>query len=72
MDLEYYNTEETHSGKHCYGKTPMQTWNEPYILQRKNYLDSQYQMLCLYLCRVENEGNLGIQKNPIFNSQTLL
>lgn len=24
--LEYYNTERTHSGKYCYGKTPMQTF----------------------------------------------
>jgi len=24
--MEYYNNERTHSGKHCYGKTPMQTF----------------------------------------------
>src|SRR5690606_21783686 len=24
--LLYYNTERTHTGKHCYGKTPMQTF----------------------------------------------
>jgi len=24
--LSYYNNERTHIGKHCYGKTPMQTF----------------------------------------------
>jgi len=24
--LSYYNNERTHTGKHCYGKTPMQTF----------------------------------------------
>ncbi len=26
--LEFYNTERPHSGKYCYGKTPMQTWKD--------------------------------------------
>lgn len=29
--LFYYNNERTHSGKHCYGKTPMQTLKLPNI-----------------------------------------
>ena len=26
--LEEYNNERVHSGKYCYGKTPMQTFND--------------------------------------------
>ncbi len=26
--LEYYNHERPHSGKYCYGKTPMQTFQD--------------------------------------------
>ena len=28
MWIEGYNAERTHSGKYCYGKTPMQTFLE--------------------------------------------
>ena len=35
--LEFYNNERTHSGKHCYGKTPMQTFKDSlYIANNKN------------------------------------
>ena len=26
--LDYYNNQRSHSGKYCYGKTPMQTFND--------------------------------------------
>ena len=26
--LDYYNNQRSHSGKYCYGKTPMQTFHE--------------------------------------------
>ena len=26
--VDHYNQERTHSGKYCYGKTPMQTWKD--------------------------------------------
>lgn len=35
--LEYYNNERPHSGKHCYGKTPMQTFRDSlHIAKSKN------------------------------------
>lgn len=35
--LEFYNNERTHSGKHCCGKTPMQTFKDSlYIANSKN------------------------------------
>jgi len=30
--MKYYNNERTHSGRYCYGKTPMQTFKESIIL----------------------------------------
>jgi hypothetical protein len=26
--MDYYNTRRTHQGKHCQGRTPMQTFDE--------------------------------------------
>ncbi len=36
--LEYYNNERAHSGKHCYGKTLMQTWNQSLYLAKEKLL----------------------------------
>lgn len=37
--VTFYNNERTHSGKHCYGKTPIQTWNESLHLAKEKLLD---------------------------------
>lgn len=37
--MQTYNTERTHSGKYCYGKTPMQTFAESAPLARDRQLD---------------------------------
>ncbi|SHN43682.1 hypothetical protein SAMN05216311_11615 [Chitinophaga sp. CF418] len=36
--LHYYNTERSHSGRYCFGKTPMQTWLDSKELANKNRL----------------------------------
>lgn len=41
--VEWYNNERTHSGRCCYGKTPMQTFNESKHLAKEKELNSQYQ-----------------------------
>jgi hypothetical protein len=34
--MDYYNNERTHSGKYCYGKTPMQTFiDSKYLAEEK-------------------------------------
>lgn len=38
--LHYYNQERTHSGKHCYGKTPMQTFQDSKSLAREKLLET--------------------------------
>jgi hypothetical protein len=37
--VESYNTERTHSGKYCYGKTPMQTFLDSKKLAHDKQLD---------------------------------
>ena len=37
--MNYYNKERPHSGRYCYGKTPMQTFNESIILAKQKLLD---------------------------------
>jgi transposase InsO family protein len=37
--LQYYNNERPHSGRYCYGKTPMQTFNETIILAKQKLLN---------------------------------
>src|SRR6266478_6304771 len=37
--IESYNHERTHSGKYCYGKTPIQTFNDSKHLAKENALD---------------------------------
>ena len=38
--LEHYNNQRTHSGKHCYGKTPIETFNQSRHLAKVKELDS--------------------------------
>ena len=37
--IDYYNKERTHSGKHCYGRTPWQTFLESIHLAKQKMLD---------------------------------
>lgn len=37
--MEYYNKERTHSGKHCFGRTPWQTFLESIDLAKQKMLD---------------------------------
>jgi hypothetical protein len=41
--LDYYNNQRTHSGKYCFGKTPMQTWNDSLHLAKEKLLNNHYQ-----------------------------
>jgi transposase InsO family protein len=41
--LEYYNNERTHTGKYCYGKTPIQTWMDSLHLAKDKLLSNLYQ-----------------------------
>ena len=38
--LSYYNNERTHTGKHCYGKTPMQTFLDSKPMAKEKLLET--------------------------------
>ncbi|NAW51417.1 transposase, partial [Elizabethkingia argentiflava] len=37
--LSYYKNERTHTGKHCYGKTPMQTFLDSKTIAKEKLLE---------------------------------
>lgn len=37
--MDFYNTQRPHSGRYCFGKTPMETFNESVTLARQKMLD---------------------------------
>jgi hypothetical protein len=39
--VRHYNTERPHSGKYCYGKTPIETFQESRHLAKEKELDNQ-------------------------------
>lgn len=41
--LEHYNQERTHSGRYCYGKTPMQTFQNALPLAKDKILNTKYE-----------------------------
>jgi len=60
--VEYYNKERTHSGKYCFGKTPMQTFHESLHLAKEKMLDAQYQnVLSLSVSGEAEAGTAGEQ-----------
>jgi transposase InsO family protein len=40
--MDYYNNERPHSGRYCYGKTPMQTWQESLYLAKQKLLNENH------------------------------
>ncbi|HYH15266.1 MAG TPA: IS481 family transposase [Flavisolibacter sp.] len=40
--LEYYNNERSHSGRHCYGKTPMQTFTDAIPLAKEKMINEHF------------------------------
>ena len=41
--IEHYNRERTHSGRYCYGKTPLQTFQDSTHLAQEKMLDRTLQ-----------------------------
>jgi Winged helix-turn helix len=46
--LAYYNEEWPHSGRYCYGKTPMQTWRDARPLVEEKMLERQHQPVVVH------------------------
>jgi len=57
--VDHYNNERTHSGKYCFGKTPMQTWEESLHLAREKLLDRQSENIVSLISQGEAEVGSG-------------
>ena len=68
--LGHYNTQRPHSGKYCYGKTPMQTFKDSIPLAREKLIDSQ--KLVFGKCVENSSGKTSFKKvvEDEFSSQT--
>jgi hypothetical protein len=67
--LEYYNKERPHTGKYCYGKTPLQTWISSIHLAKEKLLNTHYQKnVPLPPSGEEETGSAGEQ--PVRNNPT--
>jgi len=60
--MNYYNNQRSHSGKYCFGKTPMETCNESITLARHKMLDH------LPPGSLDISGIYNINKSPRTNS----
>ena len=60
--LEYYNNERPHTGKYCYGKTPIQTWKDSIHPAKEKMLSDHYQnVVSLPLSGEKETGSAGMQ-----------
>ena len=60
--LQYYNNERPHTGKYCYGKTPLQTWKDSIHLAKEKMLSELYQnVVSLPLSGEMETGSAGKQ-----------
>ncbi len=58
--ITYYNNERTHSGKHCFGRTPMQTFREDLHLTKEKMLETLLEkVVSLPLSGEVETGNAG-------------
>lgn len=68
--VEHYNTQRPHSGKYCYGKTPMQTFKDSIPLAKEKLIDCQ--KLVFGKCVENSSGTTSFKKvvEDEFSSQT--
>lgn len=65
--LQYYNQERTHSGKHCFGKTPMQTLIDSKHLADEKMLDLQSENILPLIKASSEEIGVGVDQPVRFN-----
>lgn len=66
--MTYYNQDRTHTGKYCFGKTPMQTFNDTIHLAREKMLETLKEDQLVTYPMPENKQQVG----PIDFAETLL
>jgi len=58
-----YNYERTHTGKYCYGKTPVQTFPDSLCLAKEKMSDQQYE-------KTNKEDRLSAASNQKASGET--
>ena len=67
--LQFYNGERTHSGRYCYGKTPMQTFQDSKSLAKEKDVNNLFGQSTTFKVSGEAEtGSAG--EHPVRNSRT--
>ena len=66
--MNYYNQDRTHTGKYCFGKTPMQTFNDTIILTKEKMLERLKEDQLVTYPMIENKQQVA----PIVFEETLL
>lgn len=69
MWIKHYNEERTHTGKHCYGRTPMQTFLDTLDLAKDKMLTTHYQNSLSLPLSDKAETGSG-EDQPVRNSLT--
>jgi hypothetical protein len=54
----YYNEERTHSGKYCYGKTPMQTFTDSIYLAKEKRIDELLEKVLILMSQKKRKQAL--------------
>ena len=57
--LEFYNKERTHTGKYCYGKTPIQTFQDTLSIAKEKQLENLYDNFIKLPAQGEAEASNG-------------
>jgi hypothetical protein len=57
--MTYYNQDRTHTGKYCFGKTPMQTFNDTIHLAREKMLETLKEDQLVTYPMPENKQQVG-------------
>jgi hypothetical protein len=65
--MDYYNTERPHSGRYCFGKTPMQTFLDNKVLAKAKDLNLQFYQSATF--KVSGEAGVGsAEEQPTRNT----
>jgi len=74
--INYYNQDRTHSGKYCFGKTPMQTFKDSIPLAKERLLERlaedqivAYPPLCLHREEEPQSGPDGVEETFLYSKR---
>jgi len=70
--MTYYNQDRTHTGKYCFGKTPMQTFNDTIHLAKEKMLETlKEDLLVTYPTRVNKQKvtSLDVEETLLYSNR---